>query len=152
MPHLGNVGENLCSSFAVLSSLDALIDIIPFEHYGLVFLVFFLLIYLVFKYCGRKLKSAANSYSHVLLLLGLQLSKPTAWSRLLVLEDVWHELGNLGWQSAGGPEFGAVVPANDMMTPHHFLLHPEDPCCLTLFPSGAGLKFGKGESVPVLED
>lgn len=63
-------------------------------------------------------------------------------------------MANLGWQRqlAAGPKFGALVPANKMMSPHHFLPHPEDPCCLALFLSGVGLSFGKGESAPVLED
>lgn len=47
-----------------------------------------------------------------------------------------------------GWKFGAVVPGDKMINPCHFLLHPED---LTLFPSGTGLSFGKGESAPVLE-
>lgn len=51
-----------------------------------------------------------------------------------------------------GRKFGAVVPGDKMMNPCHFLLRPEGLCCLTLFPSGTGLRFGKGESAPVLED
>lgn len=46
-----------------------------------------------------------------------------------------------------GQKFGAVAPGDKMMNPCHFLLHPEG-----LFPSGTGLRFGKGESAPVLED
>lgn len=48
-----------------------------------------------------------------------------------------------------GWKFGAVVLGDKMMNPCHFLLPPED---LTLFPSGTGLRFGKGESAPVLKD
>lgn len=47
-----------------------------------------------------------------------------------------------------GRKFGAVAPGDKMMNPCHFLLHPEDLCCLPLFPSGTGLRFGKGESAP----
>lgn len=50
-----------------------------------------------------------------------------------------------------GQKFGAVAPGDKMMNPCHFLLDPEDLCCLTLFPSGTGLRFGKGESAPLLE-
>lgn len=54
------------------------------EHLGIIFsLDLSGCLNVAFEYCGRKPKYTADSYSHVLLILGFQLSKPMALVQII---------------------------------------------------------------------